>query len=88
MELLQDMPGYIWGLMAAFLGLSLFLTILWIIVPFSIFGVKPLLKEMLDKLDLLEEHLREIAADKDGGSGKNSMKVMDEEERGDPPKPM
>lgn len=88
MELLQDMPGYIWGLIGVFLGLSLFLIILWIIVPFSIFGVKPLLREMLDKLDLMEEHLRQIATDTDGESGKNSMKVMDGEEKGDPPIPM
>ncbi len=88
MELLQDIPGYMWGLITAFLGLSLFLAILWVIVPFSIFGVKPLLKDMLDKLDLMEEHLRQIAADKDGGSGKNSMKVMDGEEGESPPKPM
>jgi len=46
-----------WVLIASFLGLSIFLTILWIIVPFSIFGVKSLLKDMLYRLELIEEHL-------------------------------
>jgi hypothetical protein len=56
-DFLQEMPGYMWVLIASFLGLSIFLTILWIIVPFSIFGVKSLLKDMLYRLELIEKHL-------------------------------
>lgn len=63
MDFLQDMPGYMWALMAVFMGLGIFLTILWIVMPFSIFGVKPLIKDMLHNLELMEGHLKELSAE-------------------------
>ena len=64
MEILQYMPGYMWALFAILMGLSIFLTILWIIVPFSIFGVKGVLQDMLHRLDQLEAHAEKLAAQK------------------------
>jgi hypothetical protein len=84
MDFLQDMPNYMWILVAAFMGLSIFLTILWIIVPFSIIGVKPLLKDMCNKLEVMEAHLERMAA-KDSDKPPEVMTEFVEGEGGEPP---
>lgn len=96
MDFLQDMPGYMWALTAVFVGLGIFLTILWIVMPFSVFGVKPLIKDMLHKLELMEGHLKVLSAEAvrrqaeapSASSGLAPAQAVEGEEEEPPPMPM
>ena len=88
MDLLQDLPRYMLILIAASIGLGLFLCILWIIVPFFIIGIKPLLKDMRNKLELIEGHLNKIAANDSGETRKVITESVESEEKEPPPTPM
>jgi len=45
-------------IVAGFFGLILL--ILWVALPFSVFGIKPLMRQMIERLDKLNDRLEQI----------------------------
>ena len=52
---------------------AVIILVLWIALPFSVFGIKPLLRQVLDRLDRLNDRLESLekTVSESGGSEKN-----------------
>lgn len=59
----QYMAGPVGGIVAVVIGLFvLLLAVLWFCLPFAVFGIKPLLREVLAQQRITNEYLQDLAA--------------------------
>ena len=73
----MDDPGALGGSIGLVAILLVVLIVLWILLPFAIFGTKPILRDILIEQKQIRTHLERLTVLEDSGNGSGVLELTD-----------